>query len=125
MKAQPTQEPLFPSERYDVQREDRYVVTHHGAVIVQGTHQQCMSKLHEQLASWRIEHEEDYATARQQPYIRRVLVGWALPGEKNFMWSHQQLFADDLTPEPNSGLALLDFLFEAISGDRKRLAGEK
>jgi hypothetical protein len=118
------QETLFGpntgSERHDVIREDRYVVTHHGEVVASGTHAQCMEKLYGELQSWHLQHEEDYAASRREPYVHRSVVGWALPGEKSFLWSHQSVFADDATPDPDSGLLLHDFLFK-LSGEATRI----
>lgn len=126
MFPQPRQQSLFPgphtgTERIDITREDRYVLTQSGQVIVNGTHAECMEFLHEHLSGWRIEHEEDRCLRLGQPYTKRVLVGWALIGEeKGFLWQHQQLFSNDHAPDATTGLSLFQFLL-ARSRDCARI----
>lgn len=110
----PLQQRLFGSPGGEtINVDDRCVLTHHGEVLFQGTHQQCMNKLSSELSCWTVESEEDFAAARKQPYVRHTLVSWTTPEEaKNFLWTRKVVFKDDVTPDTKSGLSLMDFIAE-------------
>ena len=90
--------------------DERYVVTAHGKIVAQGPYDTCARVMEKAIAAWKIERHSEYAASRRQPHTTEVLIGWAHPGERNFLWSHQQVFADELTPGAENGLKVVQFL---------------
>jgi len=105
--------------------EDRFVVTYQGTVVRQGTRKECTQKLAEEVASWKLQTAQVYAKQRHEPYTKHVLVSWAPPGEEHtFLWTQQVVFADAATPDPESGLPLVEFVV-SLSGQARRIFIDK